>query len=180
MDAYFNSLRPNIAGSYNLEGSNGASIPDSLDDAYSKGALTGDQVALLNPLLTGAENNPYFQSQRTAALTSDQANALFRAFPRIQANLARSGLPGRIDIYPNYSVVDVAKSSGTPQLSDQEIASADAKEQEKLIKQASEKAAQGLKWLLGSLGEVDLFGAKVPIIAIVGVVGVAAFVIAVR
>lgn len=180
MDAYFNSLRPNIAGSYNLEGSNGASIPDSLDDAYSKGALTGDQVALLNPLLTGAEDNPYFQSKRTATLTSEQANALFRSFPQIQANLAKSGLPGRIDIYPNYSASDVVSSTGTPQLSNSDIAKADAKEQEKLVKQASEKAAQGFKWLLGSLGETDLFGVKVPIIAIVGAFGVAAFVIAVR
>lgn len=180
MDAYFNSLRPNISGSYNLEGSNGATVPDSLDDAYSKGVLSGDQIALLSPLLTGAEDNPYFQSKRTATLTSEQANALYRAFPQIQANLARSSLPGRIDIYPNYSAADVASSTGTPQVSSSDIAKADAKEQERLVKQASEKAAQGLKWLLGSLGEVDLFGTKVPIIAIVGVFGVAAFVIAVR
>lgn len=180
MDAYFNSLRPNVAGSYSLEGSNGATVPDSLDEAYSKGVLTGDQVALLHPLLTGTENNPYFQSQRTATLTSDQANALYRAFPQIQANLARSNLPGRIDIYPNYSAADVVSSTGTPQVSSSDIAKADTQAQKDLAKQASEKVAQGLKWLLGSLGETDLFGVKVPIIAIVGVVGVAAFVIAVR
>lgn len=130
----FNQQRPNGSGGlYKITLQQPFGV-NEMQEAYTKGCLTSDQYNTIATIWSG--QNPTYQGFDTVysnTLTHAQASALWSSFPQIQYNLSKCDVCGVARIEPDYSVLEYIESTGTPQLSSEEIASADKKERDKLL-----------------------------------------------
>lgn len=123
----FNQQRPNGGGGlYKITFQQPFGVAE-MQEAYTKGCLTSDQYNTIATIWSG--QNPTYQGLDTVysnTLTHAQASTLWSSFPQIQYNLSKCDIYGIARIEPDYSVLEYIESTGTPQLSGDEIKKADS------------------------------------------------------
>lgn len=123
----FNQQRPNGSGGlYKITFQQPFGVAE-MGEAYTKGCLTSDQYNALAAIWSGQSPSYLgFDTVYSNTLTHAQASALWSSFPQIQSNLSKCGIYGVARIEPDYSVLEYIESTGTPQLSGDEIKKADS------------------------------------------------------
>lgn len=130
----FNEQRPNGGGGQYKITMQQPTKPDVFQEAYTKGCLTSEQYNTLAMLWDGVSPSWFsINSVYSKTLTHAQASSLWSSFPQIQQNLSKCEVAGVAWIEPDYSVLEYIESTGTPQLSNEDITSADKKERDKLL-----------------------------------------------